>query len=169
MPCKKHTRRLATFETFLNRSRGMRGYLASLFSLNTKTPERRAPIIMRQSTWGETQGYVAPPNSSPSKTMRVTARIEKLPNQSTAFRPATTSVLGLCTSRNIDSRMNVVPQIGRFNQNAHRHDNLSVSTPPKTGPTPPATVQTTSSNPKYRLRCLISISENTYFLNKNDK
>ena len=148
MPCKKQTKRLATFDPFVNKSRGMSGYLASRFSLNIKTPEMRAPKMMRHRTCGDFHGNVAPPNSNPSRTIKVTARIERLPNQSTAFRPSTTAVFGLCTSRKTSSRMKVAPQIGRFTQNAHRQDNLSVKTPPNTGPTPPATVQTTSRSPK---------------------
>ena len=148
MPCKKHTSKLATFDRFLNRPRGIRGYLASLFSLKIKTPESRAPIIIRHSTCGDFHGNDAPPNSSPSRIIKVTASMERLPNQSTAFRPSTTAVFGLCTSRNMAKRMNVVPQIGRLTQNAHRHDSLCVNKPPSTGPTPPATVHTTSRSPK---------------------
>ena len=148
MPCKKHKRRLATFEPFLNRSSGISGYLASLFSLNMNIPDIRAPIMMRHSTCGDFHGNVAPPNSNPRRIIRVTASIEMLPNQSTAFRPSTTAVFGLCTSRKVNRRINVVPQIGRFTQNAHRHDSLSVSNPPNTGPTPPAIVHTTSRSPK---------------------
>jgi hypothetical protein len=99
MPCRKQTRRLATFDPFLNKSRGMSGYLASRFSLNIKTPEMRAPIMIRHRTCGDFHGNVAPPNSNPRRTIKVTARIERLPNQSTAFRPSTTAVFGLCTSR----------------------------------------------------------------------
>lgn len=95
MPCMKHTRRLARFEVLLKRPRGMRGYFASLFSLKIKTPESKAPIMIRLKTCGDFHGNDAPPNSSPSRIIRVTASMEMLPIQSTAFSPSTTGVFGL--------------------------------------------------------------------------
>lgn len=53
MPCRKHTVRLATLDPFLKSSSGISGYLASRFSLKTKIPVIRVPIIMRHRTCGD--------------------------------------------------------------------------------------------------------------------
>ena len=148
MPWQKHTTKQAMFERCLNSFRGMRGYRARRFSLNTKNRDIREPKITRQITCGEFHGNVAPPNSSPSKSMRVSARIDRLPNQSMALKPSITGVLGLWTSKNISNKKNVIPQIGRFIQKLHLQETFSVKKPPRTGPTPPAIAQITSNNPK---------------------
>lgn len=57
-------------------------------------------------------GNVAPPNSRPRRSIRVSPRIDRLPNQSMALKPSQMGVFGLCTSRNNKRRMNVIPEIG---------------------------------------------------------
>jgi hypothetical protein len=59
------------------------------------SPDIKPPMIIRQRTCGDFHGNVAPPNSSPRSTMRVIARIERLPAQSMALKPSTTAVFGL--------------------------------------------------------------------------
>jgi hypothetical protein len=113
---------------------------------------------MRQITRGEFQGTVAPPNSRPSSSIRTKPMIDRLPNQSIALRPSRIGVLGLWTSRYRNNKMKVVPEMGRLIQKFHRQETLSVKTPPRTGPTPPAITQTSSMIPMYRLRLLLNVS-----------
>jgi hypothetical protein len=84
MPCKKPTIKQAIFDFWWKSLRGIRGYLASRFSLNKKNIDMREPKMMRQMTRGDFHGNVAPPNSSPSSNIKVRESIEIVPNQSTA-------------------------------------------------------------------------------------
>lgn len=90
---------------------GIRGCLANFFSDRTNTRIAALPKTIRHITVGEFHGNCSPPKSRPSRSMRVTPRMERLPAQSTALIPSITVVLGLCTSRNNIRTMNVVPQI----------------------------------------------------------
>jgi len=148
IPCKNPTIRQAIFDLLWKSLRGIRGYLASRFSLNKKNIDMREPKTMRQMTCGDFHGNVAPPNSSPSSNINVRASIERLPHQSIAFNPSFIDVLGLWTSRNIKSNMNVDPEIGKLIQKFHRQDAFSVNAPPKTGPIPPAIAHITSKRPR---------------------
>ena len=134
-PCMKHTRRLATLEGWRKRLRAMRGWLATLNSMKTKKTAMTAPKTIRQITVGEFQGNVTPPKLSPSSSIRVRPRMNKLPSQSMAPRPSTTLVLGLCTSRNTTRSMKAVPDMGRLTQKFQRHDRYCEKTPPRIGPT----------------------------------
>jgi hypothetical protein len=104
--------------------------------------------MMRHMTCGEFHGNVAPPNSSPSNSISVRAKIERLPNQSMALTPSTIDVLGLWTSKNISSSKKVNPEIGRLIQKFHLQEILSVNAPPRTGPIPPAIAHITSKRPR---------------------
>lgn len=146
--------RAATLLLLLNIPKGISGYLASLFLLNMKNRDMAEPKTIRQMTMGEFQGKVAPPKSRPSRIIISRPSIEALPNQSTAFMPSVSFVLGLCTSKNSNSKRKAIPAIGKLIQKHHRHERSSVKAPPSTGPIPPAMAHKTSDNPKKRARRL---------------
>jgi hypothetical protein len=116
MPCQRVTRRLAAFDLFANSFNGISGYRASRFSLYMNAIDIKAPKTIRHITRGEFHGTVAPPNSRPRSSIRTKPIIERLPNQSIAFRPSIIGVFGLWTSRYIKSKMKVAPEIGRLIQ-----------------------------------------------------
>jgi len=147
IPCQNVKSRHPAFDQFANNFRGIKGYRANLFSLYTKKIDINAPNTIRQMTRGEFHGKVVPPNSRPRRSISTSAIIDRLPNQSIALNPSNTGVLGLWTSRNMNNRMNVVPETGRLIQKVHLQDNFWVKTPPRTGPTPPAITQTNSISP----------------------
>jgi len=97
----------------------MIGYFASFFSLKMKKKTMKHPKMIKHMTVGDFHGNVVPPKSSPRSSMTVKPRIERLPNQSTAFRPSSSAVLGLWTSKKRNNSMNVMKQTGRLIQKHH--------------------------------------------------
>jgi hypothetical protein len=79
----------------------------------------RVPNTIKQTTFGLSQGNITPTNSSPKRSKRVIARIETVPNRSTALKPSPSFVRGLCRSRKRSKRTKVVPDIGRLIQKHH--------------------------------------------------
>ena len=142
----------------LNMPRGISGYFASHFSLYIKSSDMKQPKITRQTTCDELQGKVVPPKSSPRSSINVNPRIERLPNQSTAFMPSTIFVRGLCTSRNSSKSKKAIPHNGKLIQYIHLHETFSVRAPPMIGPTVPAIAHTNSRSPRYKLRRLAVVS-----------
>lgn len=148
MPWQNATTRLPTFDLSRNSARGINGYRASFFSLKMKRTDMKQPNTMRQITVGEFQGNIAPPKLRPRSSMSTKLSTQRMPNQSMALSPSIAPVLGLCTSRNISRRRNVVPHMGRLIQKFQRQETSSVKAPPTTGPPPPATAQTNSTRPR---------------------
>lgn len=142
------------FDRLFNISKGINGYRANLFSLKMKKADIAHPKTIKQMTLGEFQGKEVPPKFRPSKSMIVRPRMDRLPNQSIAFTPSKSLVLGLWTSRKNRRSTNATPVKGRFTQKIHRHERSCVRVPPRMGPIPPATVHIHSQRPRYRLRCL---------------
>ena len=79
----------------MNSFNGMSGYLANFFSLSTKNKIATLPKTIRQMTVGLFHGKASPPKSRPSRSIRVTPRIDKLPSQSIARMPSRKVVFGL--------------------------------------------------------------------------
>lgn len=79
IPCTKVTRSAATLLRFLNTCNGIRGYLATFFSLKKKINMATLPKTSRQITFGELHEKVSPPKLRPSRSMSVTPRTDKLP------------------------------------------------------------------------------------------
>ena len=142
------TTKLAMFDLAEKRSGGMRGYLASRFSLNMKKTDMTAPNTIKQMTLGEFQGNVTPPKSRPRRTIKVSPMMLMLPSQSIALTPSISDVFGLCTSRNSWSKTKATPATGRLIHQHQRQDTSWVRAPPSTGPAPPAAAQTNSQNPR---------------------
>ena len=101
----------------------MRGYLANFFSLQKKINMAMPPKTSRHITFGELHGKDLPPKSRPSKSISVTARIERHPAQSMAFIPSQSLVFGLCTSKKSSRSTKVVPQIAA---SVHQHQPSNV-------------------------------------------
>lgn len=158
MPCIKPTTRLETFDRFLNILNGIKGYSASRFSLKIKSIDIKHPKIIKQMTLGESQGNVVPPKFRPRSNMTVSPNMERLPNQSIARTPSCSLVRGLWTSRKRSRSRKAKPEKGRLIQKIHRQDRSCASTPPRTGPTPPAMAQIHSQSPRKRARLLCSVS-----------
>lgn len=104
------------FEGWAKTPNGIKGYFATFFSLRKKSTDMNAPKTIRQITFGDDQGKITPPKSSPSKSISVRPRMHRLPRKSIALSPSTTFVLGLWTSRKKRSRKKVSPEIGRLIQ-----------------------------------------------------
>lgn len=121
-------------------------------------PAMPTPNTIKQITLGEFQGNVTPPNSRPSSTINVIPKMEKLPNQSTAFIPGIMAVFGLCTSRKSKIRMKEVKQIGTLIQKHQRQEREVLKMPPSTGPTELAKTQMVLVRAKARVRLLLTIN-----------
>ena len=158
----------------------MSGCRVNFASLKTKTMDSKEPATTRHMTFGESQGKVTPPKFSPSSNITMRLSIERLPAQSIALAPSANLVRGLCTSKKISSRRNVVPATGRLIQKIHRQETYCANVPPRIGPIPPAMAHITFNKPKYNARLLSrvthesSLIENgasyTYLkLNKSDR
>lgn len=145
--CARARRTTALLEQVLNMLSGIRGYLARRFSLKRKNPIITVPNTIKQMTFGLFQGNIAPPKSNPRRSSTVTARIESVPNQSTALMPSPSFVRGLCTSSKRSKRTNAIPQTGRLIQKHHRQFTSCVNAPPIRGPADPATAHTIPSKP----------------------
>lgn len=109
-------------------------------------------------TCGDFQGNVTPPRFSPSRSIRVRPRKEKLPNQSIARTPSTIPVSGLCTSKEKKIRTNAILATGKLIQNTHLQLTYWEKAPPSKGPIPAAKAHMSSIKPRYRLRCLLETS-----------
>ena len=154
----KPTIRLITLDRCFRIFSGINGYLARRRSLKMNNIDIEHPKMIRQITLGESQGKVVPPKLRPSRSITVSPIIERLPNQSMARTPSKSLVRGLWTSRKRRRSRKARPEKGRLTQKIHRQERSCVSTPPSTGPTPPAIAQMHSQSPRKRLRFLCYVS-----------
>ena len=140
--------RHARFDLDRKIPRDMRGNFAMLFSVQKKKPSIQQPARIKPIFVGLFHGNTVPPKSSPRRSIAIRPRIERQPSHSMAFSPTRNGVRGLCTSRKRNSRMKVVPAIGRMIQKMKRQDRNCVKTPPKTGPMAPASAQMMDRSPR---------------------
>jgi hypothetical protein len=110
--------------------------------------------MIKQTTFGEPHGLMIPPRLRPRRIIKVSPRINKVPNQSMAFVPWRKLVRGLCTSRQKYNTPNAKPEMGRLIHQFHLQETYSVKAPPRRGPTPLARLQTTPVSPRYNPRSL---------------
>ena len=160
-PCIKQTRSDATFDRRRRIRIGISGFVANFVSWTPKTKITTTPKTIQQVTFGERHGLMIPPRFRPRRIIKLSPRINAVPNQSIAFVPWIRPVRGLCTCRQKYNTITAKPDIGRLIHQFHLQETYSVKAPPRRGPTPLARLQTTPVSPKYNPRSL-NISLVTY-------
>jgi len=126
----------------------MIGFCANFASNNTNKMLAKNPKTSKQITFGEPQGLIIPPRFNPRRNIKLIPRTKRIPSQSTACTPRSRFVLGLCTCRQRQSIKKDKPEIGRLIHQFHRQETYCVKAPPRSGPMPPARLQTTPMSPR---------------------
>jgi hypothetical protein len=100
---------------------GNRAYFASL---NTNKGIMITPNTMRHTTVGEFHGKVSPPKLRPRRSIKVTPRMVKIPNQSSFSRPARkdSRFAPASTLRSQISMIKATAQQGRLIHQFHLHE-----------------------------------------------
>jgi hypothetical protein len=119
-PWRKATSNAATLDRRWNKRSGITGYCASFASLRRKQTPITKPNRIRQMTFAELHAKITPPNSRPRRSVNVAPTIAMLPNQSTAFSPATREVDGVSSLRKRDMTMMARPEHGTWTSQHER-------------------------------------------------
>jgi hypothetical protein len=96
----------------LNKRSDITGCDANFFSFQKNNAKITKPNTIKQITFAELQLNVTPPNSSPSRRLKVAPIIAILPIQSIALSPARIGVGGVGKFKNRKSELNASPEHG---------------------------------------------------------